>query len=491
MGERREARRRHTAILSDVHLSQHHPEDATDPLWMRYRLGRYAPDQEVCGLLDGLLERFAGDELEVVFNGDLFDFDAPWVKDGQSSFDEFTLDEEGCAGQMARMLADHPEFLAAVARVLRAGHRVLITSGNHDIELYWPMVRELIYAAVNRHAGLPEPTLRERLRFRAWFHLTEDGIYIEHGSQYDAFNRVRQPMIPLNAKGDRIHVQFGKQMFKRIGSRLGYLNPYYEESFYIGLHNFLPVFSRFALTRHSMLMPYVHGCWTVMRDLWRERHALGRVEEGLALALQETGATKEQIQATLALNPEPAESHFVHIVRQTWWDRFLLILLTLGSVGWGVFSDWVTGLVGGAATLGLFGLYEWRYPKPDLRTFDAPPPGIVELFDIHQSWAICMGHTHRCFGRWEDGRFHGNSGTWAPGYLDRHCTRPVFDGRPLLLLTTEREAAGLGWDRSTAAGGLHWWRNGDWVAEPGATRDAPTAPSSPVARALTRRDSAP
>ena len=74
-------------------------------------------------------------------------------------------------------------------------------------------------------------------------------------------------------------------------------------------------------------------------------------------------------------------------------------------------------------------------------------------------------------GRWGAGRFHGNSGTWAPGYLDQHCTRPVFNGRSLLILSTARAASGAGWDRSTASGGLYWWRDGDWVAEPGAVRD--------------------
>src|SRR6478672_6273056 len=105
--------RRHTVIVSDVHLSQTHPDDPTDPLWMRYRRAEFHPDEDFEALVDHVL---AGLDSAAF----VLDFDAPWVKGGESSFDEFPLDDAGCAAQARRILADHPRWFGAVARVLLA-----------------------------------------------------------------------------------------------------------------------------------------------------------------------------------------------------------------------------------------------------------------------------------------------------------------------------------------------------------------------------------
>jgi hypothetical protein len=107
--------------------------------------------------------------------------------------------------------------------------------------------------------------------------------------------------------------------------------------------------------------------------------------------------------------------------------------------------------------LALFAAYELSVPKPDVRTYDAAPPHVRGLYDIHGVQAICMGHTHRPQGTWNDNRFWGNSGSWCPAFHDRECTRPVLDGRPLLWLTSE--------DGKLSAG-LHWLRNGAIEADP-------------------------
>src|SRR5689334_714495 len=128
--------RRHTVVLSDVHLSQTHPKDDSDPLWMRYRRDDYHPDGDFEAFVDALLAKSHGDPITLVFNGDLFDFDAPLVKDGTSTAEEYPLDDEGCTAQLQRIVDDHPRFVRATARLLVAGHRVLFVSGNHDVELY-------------------------------------------------------------------------------------------------------------------------------------------------------------------------------------------------------------------------------------------------------------------------------------------------------------------------------------------------------------------
>ena len=195
-------RRRHTIVLSDVHLSQAHPHDDDDPYWMRYRRRDYHPDADFEDLVGTLLEACAGEPIEVVFNGDVLDFDAPLVKDGKSTFDEFSLDDAGCADQLRRIVADHPRFFGAAARLLAEGHRMIFVSGNHDLELYWPGVRAALREELRGMAVALAPScdlsdLEERVRFRTWFHVTEDKIYLEHGSQYDHRNGVPDPMLPV------------------------------------------------------------------------------------------------------------------------------------------------------------------------------------------------------------------------------------------------------------------------------------------------------
>ena len=72
---------RHSVAISDIHLSE---VERTDGLWMRYRQAAFLPDGSIAEMLDALLTRVGDDELLVVLNGDVFDFDAPTVVGGES-----------------------------------------------------------------------------------------------------------------------------------------------------------------------------------------------------------------------------------------------------------------------------------------------------------------------------------------------------------------------------------------------------------------------
>jgi UDP-2,3-diacylglucosamine pyrophosphatase LpxH len=449
---------KHTIVLSDVHLSQAHPEDPDDPLWMRYRRRDHHPDAELAALVDHLLERFAGDRIELVFNGDLFDFDTPWVKDGASSFDEHPPTDEGCAAHVRLILADHEPFFRAVAKLLEHGHAVTFISGNHDLELCFPAVREAIRSTLARWADPAE------VRFRAWFHLSSDGIYFEHGSQYDIHNGVRHPMLPFTREGDRLHPVLGKLAFRRTGSRMGYFNPYYEETFYMGLFGYLGHFVKaYAFTKRSIVKTWATGAFSTVFEILRHRHREERIEEGRTALRAEVGAhvTDAQIDATQALRAKLAEETMIPVVRELWVDRVVMagfVLLAFLS------STIALGIVGGLATLGalivLFVLYEVFTPKPDIRTYDSAPEAVLELFDIHGVRAICMGHTHRPFVRVVDAGVYANSGAWCPAYVDAECTKRVLERRPVLILSTRGDAL---W------GGLQWW-NGALEADPDHSR---------------------
>lgn len=486
------ARDRRLVILSDVHLSQAHPETDGDERWMRYRRRDKHPDPDFARLVDRVLEAHGGDAIELVMNGDVLDYDAPWVKDGKSSFDEFPLTEEGCAEHTARLVADHPIWFDAIAKALLRGHRTLWLSGNHDIELCWPAVRDVIRDDLvrrwsaqweeavkqGRAEGLCPPTdIESRIRFRTWFHVTEDGVYIEHGSQYDHLNGVRYAMLPYTTDRTRIHPVFGKQAFKRTGSRMGYFNPYYEETFYMGAIGYLRHYAtHYAGTDRHIVRTWLFGMIATIAEIFRHRHQEDWTTDMVRLAQEETGASEEAILATHALTTRPGEHTMIPLLREAWLDRVSFAIF-IGLVVLGAYL--LGGAKGSAITAGalavLFVGYEVVTPKPDLRTYDSAPPEVKNLWHIHDAVAICMGHTHRPFSHWEEEGFYGNSGSWCPAFHDQACTKPVLDGRPFLMLWTHE---------GVVHGGLHWLRDDRIQPDPEGVKEPPATSRTGSAQLL-------
>jgi hypothetical protein len=335
---------------------------------------------------------------------------------------------------------------------------VMFLSGNHDLELYFPKVRRTIAESLLARAPNAKP---EQLRFRAWFHVTEDKIYLEHGSQYDIHNGVRWPMLPVTRDRIHLHPVMGKQAFKRTGSRMGYFNPYYEETFYLGLSGYLKHFSEFYMRspdRH-IIRTWAGGALETALEIWRARHDDDWSDENARLAEAENGAPREAIDKTQALRATPSESEIAMIpmLRELWLDRVGIAGITASVTA-------VAAILGGKKALGisigalagLIGLYEALTPKPDIRTYDSAPPTVRALWDIHRVDAICMGHTHRPFADWQDGRLFANSGSWCPAFKDQLCTEPVLPKRPFLWLTSEG---------GTLRGGLFWWKDGALEAD--------------------------
>jgi UDP-2,3-diacylglucosamine pyrophosphatase LpxH len=464
---------RHVVVISDAHLSQAHPDDDRDPDWMRYRRREHHPDADLEILIDLLLSTFpdpARDAVELCFNGDVLDFDCPRVEGGRSTLDDTPTDEAGCAEQARRILADHPRWVAAVARLIEAGHRVLFVAGNHDVELAFPAVRAAVLDAIQGATGAPLE-LASRVRFRGWFHVTEGGVYLEHGSQYDPFNALPHALRPLGADG-RVRPTIGKLVFKRIGARLGYFNAFCEDIHYQGVVALAAhVARRYLFGPRHFVRTWLAGALSTVRDVRRARRDDPGLGHGDATARFETGASEAAIRATRALAAEPASQRLHATLRELWLDRaaFVVALAVAAPTGAGVSGALAAlgALVAGAA---LFAAYEVVTPKPDIRTYDSPPDEVERLFDVHGARALCFGHTHRPFGRWRRARFRGNSGSWSPAFHDAACTRRVLDGRPLLLLSSAH---------GDLTGGLVWLRDGRIVPAAGDAWRGPWIASSP------------
>ncbi|WP_437311394.1 hypothetical protein [Sorangium sp. So ce388] len=452
---------------------------------MRYRQAPYSPDSEVASMLDALRDemkqgtaRGAGrHELTLVLNGDVFDFDAPRVIDQKSVFHDLPRSAEHAVPAMAAILADHPVFIEALGRVVADGHTVVFISGNHDVQLTLPEVRDTIRARVVEAAlaalsdasradasAASASALGERVVFRAWFHKTPDGIIVEHGNQYDAYCSYRYPMVPFGRKPGEIQPTMGSLVCRLLVSRMGYFNPHVDSSFMLSAFGYLAHWARYYMfSRRSLAGAWALGALRTVVELVRRRQPerRARLRECLTAAAQETGAPLRAVARHARLFAPPAEDRLRLVARELWLDRALLALLTVTvALVWLLL---VPGWLAPAALVAPAGLvvYERLVPKLPLdATWQRVSRAARQVARAHRARAVIFGHTHTPEGVWEGGLFFGNTGSWSAAFQDVACTKPVFAARPLVWLRSDPGAGSA----ARLSGGLVTWKSGRFEA---------------------------
>jgi len=167
-----------------------------------------------------------GTDFELIIDGDMMEFlQAPAV-------DEFepqriyppenyrSSSEEDSAKKVALIIEGHGTFFTALGEFIKPANpqrKVTIIKGNHDVNLYWPAVKERIRQAVYA-------TGEERAKLLAFEEvcICREGIYVEHGNQYsDKVNRVDNFEKPLDPEregqlaipaGSRFVIEFFNQV---------------------------------------------------------------------------------------------------------------------------------------------------------------------------------------------------------------------------------------------------------------------------------------
>lgn len=165
-------------IISDTHLS------------MGNRLGHFNPfedfhddDALVSFLRYYSTGEYAKEEVELILDGDIFD---PLAVEVNGGFPERISSGIGVL-KMSRCLEGHASVVAAMREFLAVpGKRITYIMGNHDLEVAFPAVQQLLRTVL----GGPEAS--ERIRFRIyepWYDLP-GGVRVCHGNQFEALNRV-------------------------------------------------------------------------------------------------------------------------------------------------------------------------------------------------------------------------------------------------------------------------------------------------------------
>jgi UDP-2,3-diacylglucosamine pyrophosphatase LpxH len=107
-------------------------------------------------------------------------------------------DDYKSAWKLLQIANGHREFFQALAKWINGGGTLLFSKGNHDLELYWPLVRKALEELL-RKEGADEPAASSRTLYcDDWVRIAN--VYFEHGHKYDPQQRVdnsdNSPVLP-------------------------------------------------------------------------------------------------------------------------------------------------------------------------------------------------------------------------------------------------------------------------------------------------------
>jgi len=447
-------------------------------------------------MVQSFLDRLAPDDtFTFVLNGDIFDFDLVTAVPASPAFAvrpterRYGLDATAAksAWKLDRILDDHQGFVDLLARLIAAGHRVVVTIGNHDRELCFPEVaavlRDRIIAGA---ASLPTTTppsseaVSALLVIEPWFFCIPGEIYVEHGHQYDFYSSFQynlEPLVTLHGEPS-IALSTGNLSNRYLLSNIGFFNPHATDFILSGFGYLRHWLRHYAFTRRMLILTWFIGSIRALvallkirsrlklhppRDYERHVHAAG-LRYGLAPGLAER---------LHAMACEPITSRFHKIVREFWVDRVLLSLTLTGATVAIALSGatlWVKLVVPLAIFPLVWLLYAWLAGTNNALTNEYRAHiyarGIAALVPVK---AVVFGHTHAAATEpLSRDTTLANSGTWAPSWTrDGH---PVPGLRNYVLVRARPATTGVTPEADVAVG--------SWLPlDPGPLPTRPPAPA--------------
>lgn len=183
-------------VLSDLHLGP--GKDPATRDWVRTEDFRF----------DDAFVRFIGrismgpQPVELVIAGDFIEYPQILPELALSSPE----DDLGCSeeeslrrtevvlGRRPDVASGHPAIFQALRRFISAGNTVTLLVGNHDVELFWPQVWDLLTEAICPR-GARGALLRRPFSYTVGS-ASRGRVYIEHGQEHDPSNRYGLPDAP-------------------------------------------------------------------------------------------------------------------------------------------------------------------------------------------------------------------------------------------------------------------------------------------------------
>ncbi len=432
----------HTVIVSDIHLTDAEPPHPHNPLWKKFKRLEFFIDDTFQEFLIHI-QKTISSPIELVLNGDIFDFDSVMVMPTDHYMHVNWLErirgldpeEEKSKFKIKTIFDDHPVWVHALKDFLSEDNRVIFVIGNHDIELHWVSVQKIIIDRLRLSTNH-----EEKIRFAEWFYISNEDTLIEHGNQYDAYGLCTNPINPVIKKHKKylLRLPFGNLAGKYMLNGMGLMNPQSEASFIKdSLWDYLKFFYKYVLRIQPLML--WSWFWSALVSL------LVTVTEGLKPAVtdpltisdriehiaKKSNANVKMVLSMRELHAHPAALNPIQVLQELWLDRAILFVLVVYisfqiSLFYNMFarfSIWLF-IIPFALLLPVFIFYSRSISSGIQKALAEAFEKIPTAAAITKVKRTVHGHTHIAKHCDVSGVEYLNTGTWSASYEDVECTKP-------------------------------------------------------------------
>jgi len=434
----------HTAIISDLHLTDpeppRHKSRSKHPLWKKFKTKEFYIDESLAQFIDHIQKEAAGNPVELILNGDIFDFDSVmslppkpiykinWIETRRGLFPQL----EKSLFKIKIILEEHKPFMEALSQFVKNGHKVVIIPGNHDVEMHFPEVQEKI-----RESLALTPEEEARVVFPTWFYISNGDTLIEHGHQQDPYCICENPLNPflLDYNEKSVRLPFGNVACRYMMNGLGLFNPHVEKNYIMSVPEYIRFFFKYLVTAQPLIMwTWLWGStatlWHVTTDRFATPFKGETSREQLVNRTAEVSqATPSMVRQLQELFVIPAVNNPIMIARELWLDRLFLITFIFGVVFFivstlndylGISLYWIFLPL---ALLLPFFLFYARSVTSLVSEYKEPSEAVLsKQAEIAQVKRVVYGHTHHPRHEYYGFVEHLNSGTWSPAFTNVECT---------------------------------------------------------------------
>lgn len=433
----------YTAIISDLHLTEAEPVNLKHPLWKKYKTREFFYDDVFGVFLKHLETKAQGAPVELVLNGDIFDFDSVvtvpadpvfrvhWLEKSRGLYPQ----EERSRFKIDIILRDHTEFVTHLKDFILRGNRAVFVIGNHDIELHFPTVQ----AEIIKHLNLPLD-FQQNIRFVEWFYISNKDTLIEHGNQYDPYCICEDPINPFVKSYNHISLKlpFGNLACRYILNAMGFFNPHVETNFIMSLKQYILFFLKYIVKAQPFIvLTWLFGSLLTLMFSFFDRLASPirnplTIEDRIQEIAEKSNAETRMVRELKELFVAPAASNPFSLARELWLDRAFLVFIAFFVILQAMFFiravyevSFFWGLIPLFIMLPFFLFYS-KSVSSLVGSYKEPDDRILAMASaITNVKRIVYGHTHHVRHEIIGSVEHLNSGCWSPAFLDVECTKPI------------------------------------------------------------------
>lgn len=432
-----------TAVISDLHLSEAEPVNLRFPLWKKFKTRQFFFDDIFENFLKHIEEKAQGAPIELILNGDIFDFDSVMALPEQPTFHVNWLErhrglfprQERSRFKIEKILKDHADFMQALREFILRGHRVVFVIGNHDLELHFPEVQDEVLQALK----LPDK-MTEQVRFVEWFYISNQDTLVEHGNQYDPYCLCEDPINPFARGYNYIYLKlpFGNLACRYISNGMGFFNPHVDTNYIMTLSEYIKFFFKYIWkAQPGLVFTWLWGSLATLVHASFDRLSAPirnplRIEDRVSLIAKKANAEDRMVRELKELFADPAASDPMLLARELWLDRAFIVLIAFFLIfQLMVFVRSVYEASFFWAFIPLFALLPFFlfYSKSIsslVSSYKEPDDRVLAMASaITKVKRIIYGHTHITRHEIIGSVEHLNSGCWSPAFLDVECTKPL------------------------------------------------------------------